>query len=71
MEEKSIIKYSDDYVATEFIYEEEFLFQRLLKDQTWYVTYQNHIINHGMYRHDLMEWIDVTYFKKNVTKLIH
>lgn len=56
-----------DMVVSEFIYRDEFFFQRLLKDHKWYVTYKNQIIAHGMYRNDLQEWIDITYPKQNNT----
>ena len=57
-----IIRYNTDMVIFEFVYRDEFRFQRLLKDYMWYVTYNNYIIAHGMYRHDLIEWIDMNYF---------
>ena len=57
-----IILQSPDMVVTTYTYKSEFVFQRLLKDQKWYVTYKNHIIAHGMYRHDLEEWIESVYF---------
>jgi hypothetical protein len=50
-----------DMVVTTYVYREKFFFQRLLKDQCWYVTYMNQIIGHGIYRHDLEEWINTEY----------
>lgn len=35
------------------------LFQRLNRDHMWYVIYNNQIINHGQYRHDLEQWCDL------------
>lgn len=73
---KPIILQNPEMTVTTYTYKEEFLFQRLQKDQRWYVTYQNQIIGHGMYRHDLEEWIDSAYFsdgnkiKKEVINLI-
>lgn len=58
-----ILQYADMIVST-YTYREKFIFQRMLKDQRWYVTYKNHIIACGIYRHDLEEWIDITYPKK-------
>lgn len=60
-----VILQSPDMIVTTYIYREYFVFQRMLKDQKWYVTYKNCIIAHGAYRHDLEEWIDITYPKNN------
>ena len=48
-------------ILEEYIYKNHFRFQRLLKDRIWFVTYNNHIITHGQYRHDLEQWIDINY----------
>lgn len=61
---EKVIYQNPEMVVSDFIYKEEFYFQRLLKDQRWYVTYKNQIIAHGMYRNDLQEWIDSTYPEK-------
>jgi hypothetical protein len=60
---KKIVYQHPEMVSDEFVYREEFNFQRLTKDQRWYVTYQNVIIAHGTYRNDLTEWIDIAYPK--------
>lgn len=62
MSNVKIVRHSDNMVTDEYSYRKEFHFQRLTKNATWYVTYNNRIITHGMYRNDLQEWIDVTYF---------
>lgn len=56
-----VIRRRDDMIEEEYLYKEKFRFQRMVKDSKWYVTYENHIICWGQYRHDLEEWIDVTY----------
>ncbi len=56
-----VVRHSDDMVVEEFVYRNGFRFQRMQKDGMWYVTYQNYIITHGQYRHDLEEWIDSNY----------
>ena len=61
-----IKKQSEEMVVHSYVYREDFHFQRLLKDQRWYVTFMNEIIAHGMYRNDLEEWIDITYPKPRV-----
>ena len=57
----TVVKHSDDMIDDEYVYKKHFRFQRMLKDSRWYVTFNNHIITHGQYRHDLEEWINVTY----------
>jgi len=59
-----VVLQSPDMIVTTYTYREEFIFQRMLKDQKWYVTYKNYIIAHGMYRNDLEEWIDTAYPKE-------
>lgn len=56
-----IVTQNEEMIVMKFVYRNKFLFQRLLKDSLWYVTYQNHIIAHGKYRHDIQEWINITY----------
>jgi stalled ribosome rescue protein Dom34 len=60
---EKVILQSPELVAAEFIYREEFYFQRLTSTMKWYVTYKNQIIAQGQYRNDLTEWIDITYPK--------
>lgn len=61
---EKVIYQHPEMVADEFLYREEFNFQRLTSTMKWYVTYKNQIIAHGMYRNDLTEWIDINYPKK-------
>ena len=56
-----VVRHSCDMITEEYVYKNDFQFQRMQKDGRWYVTYQNHIITHGQYRHDLEEWIDSNY----------
>lgn len=42
-------------------YNGRFRFQRMFTDGMWFVTYDNHIITFGQYRHDLEQWIDDIY----------
>ena len=42
-------------------YQNDFRFQRTMRHGIWFVTYQNHLITFGQYRHDLEEWIDSNY----------
>jgi len=56
-----VVRHSCDMITEEYIYKNEFRFQRMQKDGRWYITYNNHIITHGQYRHDLEEWIDSNY----------
>jgi hypothetical protein len=65
MSKQEIIRVSDDMIqGSEYVYKDDFRFQRLSKDGKWYVTYKNHIINYDTYRHDLEEWINVNYLNK-------
>ena len=48
-------------IKEEYLYKEKFRFQRTQKHLIWFVTYQNHLITFGQYRHDLEEWIDSNY----------
>jgi len=46
MSKQEIIRVSDDMIqGSEYVYKDDFRFQRLSKDGKWYVTYKNHIIN--------------------------
>jgi hypothetical protein len=56
-----IVRHSCDMITEEYVYKNRFRFQRMQKDGRWYVTYQNYIITHGQYRHDLEEWININY----------
>ena len=58
---KHIVRHSCDMISDEYVYKTHFRFQRMLKDGRWYVTYNNFIITHGQYRHDLEQWIDSNY----------
>ena len=73
MEKKLVLNYPDivkDLIIMEFEYR-DFHFQRLRNDGTWYVTYDNHIVNCSMYRNDLKEWIDSLYKKAGDTTSDH
>lgn len=61
--ENEIIRHSTDMVTEEYIFLDKFRFQRLLRFGIWFVTYNNHIITFGQYRHDLEEWIENTYIQ--------
>jgi len=56
-----IVRHSSEMIEEEYVYKNDFRFQRMQKDGRWYVTYQNYIITYGQYRHDLEEWIDSNY----------
>lgn len=56
-----IIPHSKGMIFETYVYKEKFRFTLMAKNSTWYVTYDNCIITHGQYRHDLEEWIDTTY----------
>jgi hypothetical protein len=61
---ETVIHQSPEMVASDFLYREEFYFQRLTSTMKWYVTYKNQIIATSAYRNDLTEWIDITYPKQ-------
>ena len=50
-----------EMITEEYLYKNDFRFQRTQKHGIWFVTYQNHLITFGQYRHDLEEWIDSNY----------
>ena len=56
-----IVRHSSEMIAEEYVYKNDFRFQRTQKHGIWFVTYQNHLITFGQYRHDLEEWIDSNY----------
>lgn len=56
-----IIRHSDEMITEEYVYKDNFKFQRTQKHGIWFVTYQNTLITFGQYRHDLEEWVDITY----------
>ena len=56
-----IVRHSSEMIAEEYVYKNDFRFQRTQKHCIWFVTYQNHLITFGQYRHDLEEWIDSNY----------
>ena len=56
-----IVRHSFKMIKEEYLYKEKFRFQRTQKHLIWFVTYQNHLITFGQYRHDLEEWIDSNY----------
>lgn len=58
---KKIIRHSDEMIDEEYVYKKHFIFQRTQKHGVWFVTYQNHIITFGQYRHDIEDWIDENY----------
>ena len=58
---KHVVRHSCDMISDEYVYKKHFRFQQMLKDGKWYVTYNNFIITHGQYRHDLEQWIDSNY----------
>lgn len=58
---KEVIRHSSGIIVDEYLYKQEFNFQRTLKHGIWFVTLQNCLITFGQYRHDLEEWIDKTY----------
>jgi len=56
-----VVLQNPDMVSDTFVYKDKFTFTRLTKDMLWYVTYDNKIIAHGQYRHDIEQWIDIAY----------
>ena len=56
-----IVRHSSEMIAEEYVYKNVFRFQRTQRHGIWFVTYQNHLITFGQYRHDLEEWIDSNY----------
>ena len=56
-----IVRHSSEMIAEEYVYKNDFRFQRTQKHGIWFVTYQNHLITFGQYRHDLEEWVDSNY----------
>jgi|TARA_R110000744_G_scaffold343675_1_gene448901 hypothetical protein len=56
-----IVRRSSEMITEEYVYKNVFRFQRTQKHGIWFVTYQNHLITFGQYRHDLEEWIDSNY----------
>ena len=56
-----IVRHSCEMITEEYVYKNNFRFQRTQKHGIWFVTYQNHLITFGQYRHDLEEWIDSNY----------
>lgn len=56
-----IVRHGSEMIAEEYVYKNDFRFQRTQKHGIWFVTYQNHLITFGQYRHDLEEWIDSNY----------
>jgi hypothetical protein len=56
-----VVRHSSEMIVEEYVYKNEFRFQRTQKHGIWFVTYQNHLITFGQYRHDLEEWIDSNY----------
>ena len=56
-----VIMHSPDMIIESYIYKNKFRFTRMAKNSMWYVTFDNCIVTHGQYRHDLEGWIDVTY----------
>lgn len=55
------IRHSCDMITEEYVYKNDFRFQRTMKHGIWFVTYKNYLITFGQYRHDLEEWIDSNY----------
>jgi len=56
-----VVRHSCDMIAEEYVYKNDFRFQRTMTHGIWFVTYQNHLITFGQYRHDLEEWVDSNY----------
>jgi hypothetical protein len=56
-----IVRHSSEMIVEEYVYKNDFRFQRTQKHGIWFVTYQNHLITFGQYRHDLEERIDSNY----------
>lgn len=56
-----IVRHSCEMITEEYVYKNDFRFQRTQKHGIWFVTYQNHLITFGQYRHDLEQWIDGNY----------
>lgn len=56
-----VVRHSCEMIIEEYVYKNDFRFQCTQKHGIWFVTYQNHIITFGQYRHDLEEWIDNNY----------
>jgi hypothetical protein len=56
-----IVRHSCEMITEEYVYKNDFRFQRTQKHGIWFVTYENHLITFGQYRHDLEEWIDSNY----------
>jgi hypothetical protein len=56
-----IVRHSSEMIAEEYVYKKHFRFQRTQRHGIWFVTYKNHLITFGQYRHDLEEWIDSNY----------
>jgi len=59
-----VVRHSCEMITEEYIYKNEFRFQRTQKHGIWFVTYQNHLITFGQYRHDLEQWIDSNYAQR-------
>ena len=57
----AVVRHSCEMITEEYLYKNDFRFQRTQKHGIWFVTYQNHLITFGQYRHDLEEWIDSNY----------
>jgi hypothetical protein len=55
--EEQIKKERERCIDEEYDYK-GFHFQRMYRDQLWYVTWDNKIVNWSQYRHDLESWID-------------
>ena len=56
-----VVRHSFDMITEEYVYKNEFRFQRTMTHGIWFVTYQNYLITFGQYRHDLEQWIDSNY----------
>ena len=56
-----VVRHSCDMITEEYVYKNNFRFQRTMTHGIWFVTYQNHLITFGQYRHDLEQWIDGNY----------
>ena len=56
-----IVRHSCDMIVEEYVYKNDFRFQRTQRHGIWFVTYKNHLITFGKYRSDLEEWIDSNY----------
>lgn len=56
-----VVRHSCDMITEEYVYKNDFRFQRTMTHGIWFVTYQNHLITFGQYRHDLEQWIDGNY----------